>query len=92
MKIRKGIVLKNICDTWLLIAVGEASEHCMYVREINDTLAWYVQEIEQNRTKEEIIKDAQETFEAPEEIIRKDLDKLISDLYAMNYLVEEPEQ
>ncbi len=92
MKIRKGIILRNICDTWLLIAVGEASEYCMYVREINDTMAWYWQELEQNKTVDEIVKDTLETFEAPEDAVRKDLNKLITELKAMNYLQEENEQ
>lgn len=92
MKIRKGIILRNICDTWLLIAVGEASEHCMYVREINDTMAWYWQELEQDKTVDEIVKDTLETFEAPEDAVRKDLNKLITELKAMNYLQEENEQ
>ena len=80
MKTREGIILKNVCDSWLLIAVGEAAQHCLYVREINDSLAWYWQEIQQGKEKEEIVTDALETFEASEEMIRKDLDKLIDDL------------
>lgn len=91
MKTREGIILKNVCDSWLLIAVGEAAQHCLYVREINDSLAWYWQEIQQGKEKEEIVTDALETFEASEEMIRKDLDKLIDDLYEMNYLLKEEE-
>ncbi len=91
MKTREGIILKNVCDSWLLIAVGEAAQHCLYVREINDSLAWYWQEIQQGKEKQEIVTDASETFEATEETIRRDLDKLIDDLYEMNYLIKEEE-
>ncbi len=89
MKIRDGIVLKNICGTWLLIAAGETSEHCKYVREVNDTFAWYWKEIEQGRTKEEIVADTLERFDVSEELVRSDIEEYIRSLYAMNYLIKE---
>lgn len=87
--VRDGIVLKNICDEWLLIAIGNASEHCTYVRHINDTLAWYWQRIAQGIDAEDIIKEAVLYFDAPENLIRKDLEELLHQLCKMDYLLTE---
>ena len=91
MKVREGVLLKNICDAWLLIATGEAGERCRYVREVNDTFAWYFSEIQKGNEKEGIIKDTLERFDVSEELVRNDLDKLIEELYSMNYLLREEE-
>ena len=88
-QIREGIVLKKICGEWLLIAVGEAADHCMYVRQINDTLAFYWQKLEQGFSEEEIVSLAQEEYDAPADVIRTDLMGLIKDLYKKHYLIRE---
>ena len=88
--IREGVILRQVCGDWLIIAVGEAAKHCLYVREINDTLAWYWQWIEEGLGRDGIIRAAREQFDAPEELILKDVDKLIKDLVRMGYLLEPP--
>ncbi|MCR4673173.1 MAG: PqqD family protein [Lachnospiraceae bacterium] len=87
MRIREGVLLRNVCGEWLLIAVGDAARHCMYVRQINDTLAYYWQMIEEGKTEEEIITAAREEYDASPEVIEKDVRELIRQLYDMNYLV-----
>ncbi len=88
-RIRDGIVLKNICGEWLLIAVGEASKHCMYVRRVNDTLAFFWQQIESGKTLEQIIAVAAEEYDASEEQIDKDLRRLLKQLYEAKYLITD---
>ena len=87
-KIRDGIVLKNVCGEWLLIAVGKAAEHCLYVRHINDSMAWYWQLIEQGMETDQIVNKALENFEASEDTIRKDVNSLMDQLNEMGYLIE----
>ncbi len=87
-KIRDGIVLKNICGEWLLIAVGDACDHCMYVRQINDTLAYYWKLLEKGKSTVEIMEQACKEYDAPAEVIWKDAENLIKKLYEMNYLVD----
>lgn len=86
--IREGVILRQVCGDWLLIAVGEAAKHCLYVREINDTLAWYWQRIEEGLGRDGIITAALEQFDAPEDLILKDVDNLIKGLIRMGYLLE----
>ena len=91
-QIREGIVLKNICGEWLLIAVGDAANDCLYVRQINETMAYFWQLIEEGRSTEEIINQAQEDYDAPVEVIRRDVHNLIKNLYDMNYLIRSSEE
>ena len=90
-RIREGIILRNICGEWLLIAVGKAARHCMYVRQVNDTLAYYWERIAEGLSTEEIIAQACEDYDAPAEMIERDVNRLISRLYEMHYLVRGPE-
>ncbi len=86
-RVREGIILRNICDEWLLIAVGVASQHCMYVRQVNETLAFYWTLIEKGKSKKEIVQAAMDNFEVSEEQAEQDIENLISQLVKMNYLI-----
>ncbi len=87
-KVRDGVLLRNICDEWLLIAAGEAAKHCLYVRQVNDTLAWYWQRVAKGLDTEKIIDEAETVFDASRQQIEKDLNILTEQLRAMGYLVE----
>ena len=91
-RIRDGVVLKCICGEYLLIATGEAAEHCLYVRQVNDSLAFFWQMIEAGLEEDDIVKKAIEEYDAPEELIRKDYRRLLRELEGMCYLIpcEEP--
>ena len=91
-RIRDGVVLKCICGEYLLIATGEAAEHCLYVRQVNDSLAFFWQMIEAGLEEDDIVKKAMEEYDAPEELIRKDYRRLLRELEGMCYLIpcEEP--
>ena len=86
-RVRDGIILRNVCDVWLLIAVGEAAEHCLYVRQVNDTLVWYWQRIAKGKSKDEIIDEAESVFDASKTQLESDLNELKSQLHSMGYLV-----
>ena len=91
-RIRDGVVLKCICGEYLLIATGEAAEHCLYVRQVNDSLAFFWQMIEAGMEENAVVQKAMEEYDAPEELIRKDYRRLLKELEGMSYLipVEEP--
>ena len=40
-KIRKGVLLEQICGVYLLITSDEARPPCPYFREVNETIAFY---------------------------------------------------
>ena len=91
-RIRDGVVLKCICGEYLLIATGEAAEHCLYVRQVSDSLAFFWQMIEAGMEENAVVQKAMEEYDAPEELIRKDYRRLLRELEGMCYLIpcEEP--
>lgn len=91
-RIRDGVVLKCICGEYLLIATGEAAEHCLYVRQVNDSLAFFWQMIEAGMEEESIVEKAKQEYDAPEELILADYRRLLKELESMAYLIpcEEP--
>ncbi len=91
-RIRDGVVLKCICGEYLLIATGEAAKHCLYVRQVNDSLAFFWQKIEAGLEEDAVVQKAMEEYDAPDELLRKDYHRLLKELEDMSYLipVEEP--
>ena len=89
--VRDGILLRNVCDVWLLIAYGEAADHCLYVREVNDSLAWYWERFAREEPLEAIVNEAAEVFDAPEGLIKRDVLSLFKDLCRMGYLIPKAE-
>lgn len=90
-RVRDGVVLKQICGEYLLLALGEAAEHCLYVRQINDSFAFFWQLIEAGLDEDAVLSRAKEEFDAPEELLRADFRKLLRELVSMGYLIPEKE-
>ena len=88
-RIREGILLRKVCDVWLLIAVGDAVNHCKYVCEINESLAYYWQLLEQGLTTDAIVDKAASDYDAPKSQIEKDVKTLVNQLCNMGYIIEE---
>lgn len=88
-RVREGIVLKNVCDVWMLVAVGKAAEHCLYVRQVNDSLAWYWQRIEAGKTAREIAEETAAVYEVSADRAERDIRKLFLDLEEKGYLIPE---
>ena len=86
-RIRDGVVLKCICGEYLLIATGDAAEHCLYVRQVNDSLAFFWQMIEASLDEDAIMEKAMQEYDAPEELIRSDYRRLLRELESMSYLI-----
>lgn len=90
-RVRDGVVLKCICGEYLLFAIGEAAEHCLYVRQINDSFAFFWELIAAGLEEDAVVKRAMEEFDAPEELLRTDYRKLLCELFSMGYLIPEKE-
>lgn len=88
-KIRKGVLLEQICGVYLLITSDEARPPCPYLREVNETIAFYWHFLEQGYSEEEMLKAALEEFEAPTEVLKSDLLQLLDMLEKQGYLLKE---
>lgn len=86
-RIRDGVILKCICGEHLLFAIGEAAEHCLYVRQINDSFAFFWQLTADGLDEDAVVMCAKKEFDAPEELLRADYRKLLHELVSMGYLI-----
>ena len=88
-KIRKGVLLEQICGVYLLITSDEARPPCPYFREVNETIAFYWHLLEQGCTEEQLLKAAAEEYDAPPELLKSDLLQLLDMLEKQGYLLKE---
>lgn len=89
--IRPGIVSREVCDEFVLVATGEAKEFCPKIRQLNATGAFFWRLIEQGCDDETMVRDAAEHFDITPERVRDALPKFISLLRESNYLLSPEE-
>lgn len=90
-KIREGVILRQVCGEWLIIAAGDAANHCTYVRQVNETLAFYWKLLAEGCTSEQMVSRATEKFEVTENQAKEDVNQLINQLIHMKYLITDNE-
>ena len=61
----------------------------MYVRRVNDTLAFFWKQIEEGKTFEQTVAAAAGEYDAPEGQLREDLRVLIGQLQEAGYLITD---
>lgn len=90
-RIRPGVVLAEVCGEYLLLATLDASQHCSYVYQINETAAFFWKLLEQGLTEGEIVEAAAAEYEAPKELLSHDVRQFIQVLMEKGYLLLEEE-
>lgn len=87
-KIRKGVLLEQVCGVYLLITSDEARPPCPYIRPVNETIAFYWRLLEQGCTEEQLLEAAVEEYDAPSELLKSDLRLLLDSLKNLGYLIQ----
>ncbi len=90
-RIRQGVVLREICGEYVLVAGGKASAVCPPLRQLNDTGAFFWKLIEEDCSEEEMVRKAAENFEADAQQIRPSLRRFREMLEKEGYLLKEEE-
>ena len=90
-RIRPGVVLAEVCGEYLLLATLDASQHCSYVYQINETAAFFWKLLEQGLPDGEIVEAAAADYEAPKELLSHDIRQFIQVLMEKGYLLLEEE-
>lgn len=87
-KIRKGVVMEQVCGEYLIISSDEARPPCPYIRPANETMAFYWHFLEQGCTEEQLLDAAVEEFDAPSEILASDLHQLLQMWKKLGYVTD----
>lgn len=88
-KLRNGIILKEFCGEYALIATLEAKEYCPYVRQINETGAFYWKLLSRGLDVEEMVEAAAQEYQVEAERVRPGLCAYIAGLEKLNYIIPE---
>lgn len=90
LKIREGVVLLEIKDTFLLVSDREARKYCRYVLELNDVGALIWQCLEQGMTEEAMLDKIGDAYDITDrDVVKADIRTFIRQLADGGYLTAE---
>ena len=80
MKIKEGYVLKEVADSYLVVAVGNAVKDFKGIITLNETGAFLWKQLETGATKEQLLEALLNEYEVTQEIALQHIDKFIEKL------------
>ena len=88
MKIKSGFVLRNICDSYVVIAMGERASEYKAMIKLNDTGAFLWEQLEQERTVEELSQAMIAEYDVDLQTAKEGIEAFVKALREGNLLVE----
>jgi hypothetical protein len=86
MKISKGFSLRNIAGENIVVPVGTKNVSFKAMITLNDSGVFLWQQLQEEKSEDELVKAMLEAYEIDEETVRKDIAKFIDTLQAANIL------
>lgn len=80
MKIKKGLILKEVAGNYLVVAVGSAVKTVKGMITLNETGAFLWKLVEQGTDRADLIKNLLNEYEVDEQTASKDVDTFIKSL------------
>lgn len=81
IRTKKGFLLRKAADSYIIIAIGEASRNFRDILETNETGAFYWSLLEKGTTVEEMTKASMNRFDGlDEETAREDIDEFLNNI------------
>ena len=80
VKIKKGFLKRKIGDKYLVVTTGELSRKGNMFIELNDTASDIWDMLEKGYDRDKIISKLCKKYDAPEEKIQQDVDRLIASM------------
>lgn len=87
-KIRKGVILSEICGEYVLVAAKELLDICPYVSQINESSAFLWKQLERGKNLSQIVQAVENEYETGDDIdIQSAVESFIQQMLEMNYLI-----
>ena len=86
MKIKEYFLLRKVSDCYVVVPVGKATVDFNGMMNLNETGAFLWEKLENDTTKEELLKAMLDEYEVTEDIAKKDIDNFITKLKDGNLL------
>ena len=80
MKIKDGFILREIIGTWVIVPIGERIIEFSGLTTLNKTGAFLWQKLENEITKEELLKAVINEFEIDDTTAKKDVEEFVCEL------------
>lgn len=84
--LNKNYILKNIAGSAVVLPVGDAAKGFNGMINLNESAEFIWHCLEKDETRDEILKNLKSEYNAPEEVLAKDLDDFLSLLKEKNIL------
>jgi len=88
MRLKEGFILHSVGDEHMAVATGEAAKGFNGIVRNNETAAYIFELLQEETTEDAIVAAMCERYEAEEERIRADVQKLIGKMREAGFLYE----
>ena len=88
MRVKDGFISHNIGDEYMVVATGDAAENFNGIIRGNETLVYIFELLKGDTTEEEIVEAMCERYDAPKDIIAKDVAVVIQKIREAGFLYE----
>ena len=88
MKIKSDFILRDMGDMTIVVAVGESAGKFNGVINLNETAVFMWKELSKGCTRDELVERVLKEYDAPREIVERDVDNIIAKLKKENILDE----
>ncbi len=89
MKIKEGFILKPVADSFIIVPVGNEFVDLNAMITVNDTGAFLWELLSEEVSKETLISKMKEEYDAPEDVIKNDVEAFLENLRKNGMLCEE---
>ena len=86
MKVKEDFLLREVAGCYVVVPVGKATVDFNGMLNLNETGAFLWEKLENDTTKEELLKAMLDEYEVTEDIAKKDIDNFITKLKDGNLL------
>ena len=87
MKIKEGFVLRKLMDQYVVVALSNEASELNYLIKLNSVGAFMWEALQkEDLSFEELVSKVCDEYDAPSEVIRKDVDAFINVLEGKNIL------
>ena len=88
MKIKDGFILRKLADRFVVVSINRKNNDFNGMIQLNSTGAFIWEQLQTDKTKEELLKSMLDKYELSEQQARKDIDLFIDKLRKDNLLDE----
>ena len=89
MKIKEGFILRQIADTYIVVAVGEEAKKANVMITLNETGGFLWEKLTQGATKEGLVDAILGEYDIDKATAEKDVDAFIGNVRDNKLLIEE---